>query len=66
MEKKVVKSFRLSPDVLKMIDDIVMFYERDGIRVTSTSVVEKAISDFYDFYFSERFSVSDQIYDKNL
>lgn len=43
--KKVSKNFRLSPDVLRMIDEIVEFYTTISPlgRFTATDVVEEAI-----------------------
>lgn len=47
--KKISKIFRLSPDVIRMIDEILSFYQSLTPlgRVTATQVVEQAIQRLY-------------------
>lgn len=47
--KKVHRAWRLSPDVIRMIDEIVSFYQSLTPlgKITSTQVVEEAIQRLY-------------------
>ena len=44
---KVSKHFRLSPDTLRMIDEIASLYSSPFGKVTATQVVEQAIQRLY-------------------
>lgn len=47
--KKVSKNFRLSPDVIEKLEEIVAFYASMSVlgKVTATDVVEEAIRLLY-------------------
>lgn len=45
---KVSKHFRLSPGVLRMIDEIASLYSSPFGKITATQVVEQAIQRLYD------------------
>lgn len=51
MSNKVARSYRLSPETLRMIDEIVERFSSPLSQVTATQVIEEAVRRLYDEIF---------------